>query len=100
MEEWKNGGAGMRRGELMLVGFKVKCGVIADCSQCPSVCLSVVSVSPLSLSLFISHSVADPMFSSPASSPPLLTSQFVSLPHLNRPLIPFVSSNELFKQIL
>lgn len=31
-------------------GFTVKCSVIADCSQWPSVCLAVVSVSPLSLS--------------------------------------------------
>lgn len=54
--------------ELELVGFTVKCSVIADCSQCPSVYLSVISVSPLSLSLFISHSVPDPMFSSPALS--------------------------------
>ncbi len=68
----------------MLVGFTVKCGVIADCSQWPSVSLSVVSVSPLSLSLFISQSY--PMFSSPALSLFLLTSQFVSLPHLNPPL--------------
>lgn len=43
MEEWSS----ERRGGGELVGFTVKCGVIADCSQCPSVCLSVVSVSPL-----------------------------------------------------
>lgn len=67
----------------MLVGLTVKCGVTADCSHCPSVCLSLVSVSPLSLSLFISYSVPDLEFSSPALSLFLLTSQFVSLPHLN-----------------
>lgn len=81
----------------MLAGFTVKCGVIADCSQCPSVCLSVVSVSPLSLSHFISFSVPDPMYSSPALSLLSLTSQFVSLPHLN---LPVISLNELFNLIL
>lgn len=67
----------------MFLGFTVKCSVVADCSQCPSVHLSVVSVSPLSLSLFISHSVPDPMFSSSTLSLHSLTSQFVSLPHVN-----------------
>lgn len=70
------------RGELTLVGFTVKCSVTAEC---PSVCLSVVSVSPRSLSLVISHSVSDPMFLSPELSLFSLTSQFVSLPHLNLP---------------
>lgn len=60
--------------ELTLAGFTVKCTVTADCSKCPSVCLSVVSVSTLSLSLFISPSLPDQPFLSPDLSLLSLTS--------------------------
>lgn len=55
--------------ELTSPGFTVKCTVTADCSECPSVCLSAVSVSSLSLSPFISPSVSDLPLSTSDLSP-------------------------------
>ena len=72
----------------------------ADCSQCPSVCLSVVSVSPLSLSLFISHCAPDLVYSCPALAVFLLTSWLIlsDLRYLNAP--PFVfEMNTLISQV-